>query len=135
MKTDLNMNGKDEYCSILKCNQKKTEIQSSQPKRMKLQEFECKICNATFDINRDLNRHISTVHEGYKPFNCKYCNSRFTTIKNQRTHVSTVHKEKKKFKCLSCEGIFFQESHLESHVLLFHTEKNISDTGNFLRVK
>ena len=34
--------------------------------------FKCDICNGGFTSKKDLNRHISSVHEGKRPLNVKF---------------------------------------------------------------
>ena len=63
--------------------------------------FKCQVCNSYFKSTRNLNNHISSVHEGKKPFQCDTCN--YVHLFYKEKHVALVHEEKKPFKCDICD--------------------------------
>ena len=40
----------------------------------------CAICNLEFEEERDLNAHVSNVHDGKNPIKCDLCESTFARI-------------------------------------------------------
>ena len=51
----------------------------------------------------DMNRHVSSVHEGKKPFKCDFCDYSCSRKGDMNRHVSTVYESKKSFKCGICD--------------------------------
>ena len=41
-------------------------------------KFHCELCDHTFSLKANLNKHISSVHEGQRPFKCKLCDKYFS---------------------------------------------------------
>ena len=52
-----------------------------------------------FGQKRNLNTHVSTVHEGKKQFKCGICSANFGEKRNLKRHVVSVHEGKIQFKC------------------------------------
>ena len=76
--------------------------------------FKCEICNSHFARKSSLKRHISSVHEAYKPFKCEVCDFSSSQKNTLNTHVASVHEEKKPFKCDICDYIqIFKKKWLE----------------------
>ena len=53
--------------------------------------FSCTICNAVQKHQRNLARHIQTVHEGLKPFECTVCQRCFSSKQVLKRHFQSVH--------------------------------------------
>ena len=45
----------------------------------------------------DMNRHVSSVHEGKKPFKCDICDYTCSLKQQMKTHVVKKHKFKLQF--------------------------------------
>ena len=56
--------------------------------------LKCKTCDASFEGKGDLNRHVSSVHEGKKPFKCNVCNACFAQKSQLKRHVVLALKER-----------------------------------------
>ena len=70
--------------------------------------------NATFVMQAlDLNRHVSSVHEGNKSSKCDICNNTFSTKSNLQIHLVSVHEGKKPFQCDVWSGTFQPKSGLQ----------------------
>ena len=54
----------------------------------------------TFKI--DLNKHVTSVHEGKKSFKCEVCHYRSSQKDDLKKHIAAVHEGKKPFKCEVC---------------------------------
>ena len=39
----------------------------------------------------DLNRHITSVHEGKRPYDCNICDKTFTQTSHLKQHIKGVH--------------------------------------------
>ena len=57
--------------------------------------FKCSMCDAVLKSNRNLNLHISAVHEGKRPHQCQICNASFTQTSHLKTHERNVHEKKR----------------------------------------
>ena len=82
--------------------------------------LKCKTCDASFEGKGNLDRHVSSVHEGKKPFKCNICNASFARKNHLKTHVASVHEGKKPFKCNICDASFSQKPRLSTHVVSVH---------------
>ena len=47
----------------------------------------CHICGKFYE-KRNLNRHISTVHEGKRDYKCEYCGLEFASAQTLKIHVT-----------------------------------------------
>ena len=56
--------------------------------------FKCNVCYASFAQNRDLKRHMASVHEVKKPFQCNICDVKFTVKSSLKNHMESVHEGK-----------------------------------------
>ena len=57
-----------------------------------IRNFECQICNKSFGLKSDLNRHVKTVHENIKPFLFLICNESFRQKYNLPKHFKIFHR-------------------------------------------
>ena len=60
---------------------------SMQPENGK--SFKCKRCDKTFTADRNLKRHIYTVHEGHKDFQCEQCHQFYSSKQVLERHMKT----------------------------------------------
>ena len=60
---------------------------SMQPENGK--SFKCKLCDKTFTADRNLKRHIYTVHEGHKDFQCEQCHQFYSSKQVLERHMKT----------------------------------------------
>ena len=99
---------KTTYCVI--CDQKKAERK-------------CPMCNNIFEMQKELNHHIITVHDGKKPFQCKTCLAFCSTETNLVLHEEKKHKNpEKKIECNICKRIF-SFTYLKYHMKTFHNTR------------
>ena len=56
--------------------------------------FMCEICESHFKQRSNLNRHISSVHEGNKAFKCKICDYSCSEKSDLKIHVASAHEGK-----------------------------------------
>ena len=72
------------------------------------QSYLCAICNSEeFEEERDLNEHVSSVHDGKYPFKCDVCQSTFGRINKLNRHRNSAHKNTVPHRCESCNEDFF----------------------------
>ena len=100
-------------------------MESSKTKSLIGNNFECEICEQTFQTNQTKRKHITVVHGEVKHL-CNVCNKIFRR-KNQLTyHLKNYHQEReRKYKCDSCDKTFNQSSSLKNHIktLAIYKEK------------
>ena len=89
---------------------------------IKKKPFRCPECTFCCVSNIELNRHISSVHEGKKPFQCATCNKSFSAKNSMKKHISSIH-EGEKFNCSLCEKSFSQQGNLKWHIASVHEGK------------
>ena len=61
------------------------EIREKKPR-----PYKCKLCNKTFTVKGDMNKHVLFVHEGIK-YPCRACPREFPTSSKQKRHFEQVH--------------------------------------------
>ena len=91
-------------------------------KSYRTKKVECGICHKII-YQRNLLKHIRSVHERIKPFRCETCASSFAEKKDMLRHIGTVHEGKKLYKCDTCQTSFSQKANLNGHIKKVH-EKN-----------
>ena len=75
-------------------------------------------------MKSNLNKHVSTVHEGIKPFQCDICNACFGQKDNLNNHIAIVHEGIKQFKCDICHAGFGRKGNLNKNLKLLIKERN-----------
>ena len=73
---------------------------------------QCNICFKSFQAVKISKLHMKSVHGG-KRYKCKSCSKSFTQLGNLNKHIYTIHKGFKDFKCGSCGKSFSQAEHLK----------------------
>ena len=91
-------------------------------KSYRTKKVECGICHKII-YQRNLLKHIRSVHERIKPFRCEKCASSFAEKKDMLRHIGTVHEGKKLYKCDTCKTNFSQKANLNARIKTLH-EKN-----------
>ena len=104
-------------------------------------KLECDFCIETFSKKPDLNRHISSVHDG-RPYQCEICKLCMKTEESLKQHKfaahyelfrndeflfqnnAKVHDKKKSFVCDVCNTAFVSKEIMERHIAAVHEEKN-----------
>lgn len=76
-------------------------------------------CGKEFTNNRDLQRHIDSVHEGVK-HKCPHCDYEATEKTKLVRHIKTVHLQVKAFKCNQCTAAYAQSTELKDHINWVH---------------
>ena len=86
------------------------------------EEFLCKKCNKLFSTKGNLQKHIDTIHENYRPFKCTFpnCTKQYGCESNLIIHERT-HTGIKPFVCNICQKSFNENGHLKTH-LRIHSE-------------
>lgn len=81
-------------------------------------EFKCEFCPKTFNVKRDLERHLNIVHVQEAKYKCELCNKTFTDKRYLSTHLKR-HSGIKNHQCTICGRKFFERHklkwHLETH--------------------
>ena len=87
----------------------------------KERQVTCNICKHKFHSNRDLTRHINSVHEGKKEVQCGTCGKFFTCSNTLKTHERCVHLKLKLYKCEQCQKSFTLADTLKKHKIWAHS--------------
>ena len=64
--------------------------------------YQCATCNAEFKEKKDLDEHVSNVHDGKNPLKCDLCESTFARINELNRHRNSVHRNTAPHRCESC---------------------------------
>ena len=91
-------------------------------KSCRTEKVECGICHKII-YQRNLLRHIGSVHERIKPFQCETCAPSFAEKRRLREHIASNHEGKKLYKCDDCKTSFSQKESMQRHVLTVHEGK------------
>ena len=67
-----------------------SELQLKDNKRVLSQKFPCPHCKYEAAWNRNLQRHIKSIHEG-RTFDCPHCEYKATRKYNLQKHIKSVH--------------------------------------------
>ena len=62
------------------------------PKSFPLFFFE--ICDVQFEVENELNEHVTSVHEEKNHFKCSFCKAKFDQIFDLNEHIASVHEGK-----------------------------------------
>jgi hypothetical protein len=67
---------------------------------------------------KDMNKHVTSIHEGNKPFKCDISDysARWSDKRNMNTHFASVHEVKKPFKCDICDYCCSKKHKMKQHV-------------------
>ena len=56
-----------------------------------LKYHKCDSCAKSFRKNDQLERHLHTVHDGYKDKKCESCDKSFSQVGDLRRHIHNIH--------------------------------------------
>ena len=100
---DVSVNGYPPMATVCKKNKVKYNAYFYND----LHPYQCATCNAKFEEKRDLNAHVSNVHDGKNPIKCDLCESTFARINELNQHRNSAHKNTVPHRCESCNEDFF----------------------------
>ena len=69
-------------------------------------------CEEVFETQKELEDHVKWVHVKVQPFQCSICEKKFRVKADMTLHVGLVHEGKKRKTCTDCGKLIF-ESELE----------------------
>jgi len=91
--------------------------------------FACDVidCKIKFKSERNLKRHIQSVHIKEKPHQCDQCMKKFSQKVHLKKHTNAVHNKEKPHQCNQCLEKFSQKNTLKMHIIYVHeTEKPLA---------
>ncbi|XP_072023496.1 zinc finger protein 711-like [Amphiura filiformis] len=127
-------------CQSLKCHEcykffkrksfLKDHIISMHPKEKPphLQHVECKYCLKSLSSERQLQRHIKSIHE-IDVSKCEFCEKIFTLEEYLRKHIKNRHPDTLQYKCTHCGHKVSTSRHLAAHITLKHSATETSGTN------
>ena len=108
---------------ILKVHFKKKRVMKPKKKNYRqtnVKTHKCPKCDLRFAYQKDLQRHINTVHDGKKPYKCDLCNSDYKRKDDLEKHKMIVHEVKNPFQCHICSADFVHKKTLKNHIKNIH---------------
>ena len=98
----------------------KAEKVSKPPKTVNLTTYDCNECPMTFNLVKELKKHIQLVHRVKEQLTCIHCSVVCRSQKTLITHLKVVHNDHDsglKCTCGVCGKKFQKLSNLEDHIL------------------
>ncbi|XP_046734507.1 PR domain zinc finger protein 5-like isoform X2 [Diprion similis] len=92
-------------------------------------QIQCKHCNRTFKLRRQLKTHIAMNHTSSINYTCEHCNVSCTSEKSLSEHYVQVHTGQR-YTCNNCDSTFSKKNELQSHIEQFHSRKAIIPEKN-----
>jgi len=80
--------------------------------------FMCALCDKTYAIAKDLERHHSTLHE--QQYVCMQCNKTFTRHHDLTVHIKWFHFDARPFIGSICDKTFEMSTDLDAHQISVH---------------
>lgn len=82
-----------------------------------LKAFPCLLCDKSFDIDSELTRHVSLMHNPAvrHAVECPFCDKPFSDRGQVRRHMTLVHREERTFACETCGKTFKLKYMLQRH--------------------
>lgn len=84
--------------------------------------FICKFCEEGYALEKELVKHLKTIHSIERPFQCTQCNGSFKFKSNLINHARS-HNHEKNFICQKCEKGFKRKINLIAHTKIDHSNK------------
>ena len=97
--------------------------QKSKPTAKKLSAKNCERCGKIFTSQRNLRKHIESVHEGKRNFSCGHCDKKYAQSKDLSSHISRIHQNQQHNKCPHCDINFASKHILQKHIEVLHDKK------------
>ncbi|KAF6037634.1 hypothetical protein EB796_004069 [Bugula neritina] len=105
--SEENKVGTEDMCENIADNQ--------QPKSTTTgKKFVCKICNASFTMIGNLNRH-KKGHSNHRPYTCKFCLRGFLRRTSYNEHIR-LHTGEKPYQCETCLQTFVRKKCHQMHI-------------------
>ena len=84
-------------------------------------KYVCNLCDKVFARKGHLNYHLKQAHEeNGKSHKCNFCEKSFATPGMVKSHIDLIHGEKRNFECDKCDKDFKSRWALEYHVSNSH---------------
>lgn len=97
---------------------------SSNNKRIKLEDFTCKLCGELCESRKSLNRHLVKEHNEEQPrnFTCNVddCGKSFTMRDTLIKHIKNIHEVSTKYPCDRCPTVLATRMSLHRHIKSCH---------------
>ena len=87
----------------------------------KSDNFVCEICEASFTLKKNRDRHIREIHSPSDDVVCPMCNKSFSRPSKLAEHWYIVHDGNSDHKCEICHKSFTQSYHLTRHIMEVHS--------------
>ena len=94
-----------------------------------VREHKCRMCEKSFRLKRDLNRHTKGVHsfKESKKYKCEQCPSSYgqkvhLKIHSKRKHSEVIHESPREYACHLCPQTYDQKIQLKIHIKDVHIE-------------
>ena len=81
------------------------------------------MCDKTFALKCDLDRHIAMGHENQRSFECNICGKKYNRKGCLNIHIATIHEIENPLKCNLCAKQFAHIGNLNRHVAKVHKKK------------
>ena len=82
-----------------------------------LKYHKCDSCAKSFRKNYELERHLHTVHDGYKAHKCEYCDKSFSHTNSLKILIKIIHHGQRDNKCSKS---FITTKQLKNHTNKIH---------------
>ena len=120
---DLNAKENLETVHEKKKRGKQFADRKSKPTAKKLSAKNCERCGKIFTSQRNLRKHIESVHEGKRNFSCGHCDKKYAQSKDLSSHISRIHQNQQHNKCPHCDINFASKHILQKHIEVLHDKK------------
>ena len=64
--------------------------------------YKCEQCEYRSEKNRDVRKHVKTVHVAVKPFQCEHCSYATSFRSDLKNHVNARHTREVMYPCTQC---------------------------------
>ena len=87
--------------------------------------FKCSICNKSFSVKSNLERHIQYSHQQNEPYICDFCPKSFINKQSFNYHIAKVHSvgEIKYHTCEVCNYQTHEMARLNEHIRVVHQKE------------
>ena len=110
-----------EYCSYTSYNKSTWKMHIQQ--RHSDTKFPCNLCEKSFKMIADLNKHKKRIHEGKKHLSCNHCDHRFYSKNNLTLHIKSKHTLNESIPCKICGKMLKEGGSMKSHIKEIHEKE------------